>query len=398
MDTNPITLPSSLACAGNYSLAEVPETWDRNVVRHLKDVLGGRTAPLWPRSAQIPGLQWYVRTTAGLEDDKSHNWSSLFTFHGYSSPENTADDYKDEHPRTASIIKDTFYVDDCLTGLGCHFLERGPQRLAVKRMHEAEEVVDEFFRTPVHHLQRDTKDRGDTGDYCSWILQQFPQCPLAYWSRHSSCCHPNSQQQGQAHQAPSNIWCGPDFWQPWLTCTLHCTGEDHTSKDVATEAGLGSNGSRGLGEGVAELEKKPSSPHTASYPEIILHQGQGETVYPVARLQRCLQGHLRWVSLPLSCLHGHYHLGCHGHCSSFCYHHPQFGAVWSPTAGQAVGIYAKALDIPWGSVFAWTDSSIVICWLNSTPARLNTYVMTCVYSVFKRDPAWLWRHVRTNDR
>ena len=36
-------------------------------------------------------------------------------------------------------------------------------------------------------------------------------------------------------------------------------------------------------------------------------------------------------------------------------------------------------------------------WLNSTPARLNTYAMNRVYRIIERVPARLWRHVKTND-
>ena len=129
-----------------------------------------REVGLHPSDRYLHRYLVYNGTSERLQDWRM----TRVTFEDASSPfkatqvlRTLADNYKDEHPRAASIIKDTFYVDDSLTGLGCHFLERGPQRLAVKRMHEAEEMVDEFFRTPVHHPQRDTRDRGDTDDYCS---------------------------------------------------------------------------------------------------------------------------------------------------------------------------------------------------------------------------------------
>ena len=55
----------------------------------------------------------------------------------------------------------------------------------------------------------------------------------------------------------------------------------------------------------------------------------------------------------------------------------------------------EALDIPLQDVFAWSDSTIVLCWLYMPPERLNTYVSNRVGDTVARIPAQHWRHVPT---
>ena len=54
-----------------------------------------------------------------------------------------------------------------------------------------------------------------------------------------------------------------------------------------------------------------------------------------------------------------------------------------------------ALNIPMQDVFAWSDSTIVLCWLNMPPGRLNSYVSNRVGDTLSRVPAENWRHVPT---
>ena len=54
------------------------------------------------------------------------------------------------------------------------------------------------------------------------------------------------------------------------------------------------------------------------------------------------------------------------------------------------------LDIPLQDVFAWSDSTIALCWLNMLPGRLNTYVANRVGDILSRVPAQHWRHVPTD--
>ena len=57
----------------------------------------------------------------------------------------------------------------------------------------------------------------------------------------------------------------------------------------------------------------------------------------------------------------------------------------------------ETLDVSWYSVYARTDLSIVLSWLNSSPSRLKTYVMNRVTHILEIVPARLWRHVSTDD-
>jgi hypothetical protein len=67
-------------------------------------------------------------------------------------------------------------------------------------------------------------------------------------------------------------------------------------------------------------------------------------------------------------------------------------------------LLAKLLDhtkeifnIPMHDTYAWTDSTIVLCWLKDTPRRFKTYVGNRVSSVTDRIPPERWRHVPSID-
>ena len=55
------------------------------------------------------------------------------------------------------------------------------------------------------------------------------------------------------------------------------------------------------------------------------------------------------------------------------------------------------LDIPASSVFAWTDSTVVLSWLNSNHKRFKTYVGNRVSFIVDQLPPNHWRHVSGMD-
>ena len=57
----------------------------------------------------------------------------------------------------------------------------------------------------------------------------------------------------------------------------------------------------------------------------------------------------------------------------------------------------KVLDIPTSSVFAWTDSTVVLSWLSGNPRRFNVFVGNRVSSIVDHFPSERWRHVPGTD-
>ena len=57
----------------------------------------------------------------------------------------------------------------------------------------------------------------------------------------------------------------------------------------------------------------------------------------------------------------------------------------------------QALSIPTSSVFAWTDSTIVLSWLNGNPRRLKTFVGNRVSHIMQLIPPDRWNHVSSPD-
>ena len=54
---------------------------------------------------------------------------------------------------------------------------------------------------------------------------------------------------------------------------------------------------------------------------------------------------------------------------------------------------AQILNIPVDSVFAWTDSTVVLSWLSGSPRRFKTYVGNRVSFIIDQLPPERWRHV-----
>ena len=55
----------------------------------------------------------------------------------------------------------------------------------------------------------------------------------------------------------------------------------------------------------------------------------------------------------------------------------------------------EALDIPLENVHAWSDSSIVLAWLDGAPKRYKTYIGNRIATVTNLIPSSAWRHVPT---
>ena len=57
---------------------------------------------------------------------------------------------------------------------------------------------------------------------------------------------------------------------------------------------------------------------------------------------------------------------------------------------------AVDLEIPDSNFYIWTDSTIVLAWLKSTPSRLKVYVAHCVQEMIRLIPPEKWKHVSTS--
>ena len=56
---------------------------------------------------------------------------------------------------------------------------------------------------------------------------------------------------------------------------------------------------------------------------------------------------------------------------------------------------ANVLSVPATDIYAWSDSTIVLCWLSTSPVKMKAYVCNCVADTIKQIPAKQWRHVPT---
>ncbi len=58
---------------------------------------------------------------------------------------------------------------------------------------------------------------------------------------------------------------------------------------------------------------------------------------------------------------------------------------------------ANLLEISTSQIFAWTDSAIVLHWLNTPPHRLQIFVANRIANITERLPQSNWRHVGTKE-
>ena len=57
----------------------------------------------------------------------------------------------------------------------------------------------------------------------------------------------------------------------------------------------------------------------------------------------------------------------------------------------------EQLDINFKNIHAWSDSTIALGWINSSPHRLKTYVANRVVAITEKNPTCYWRHVASTD-
>ena len=63
---------------------------------------------------------------------------------------------------------------------------------------------------------------------------------------------------------------------------------------------------------------------------------------------------------------------------------------------QLLDFTRNELNIPLEQMYAWTDSSTVVRWLNSNTANLKIFVANRVEDIRSRVPATHWKHVPTD--
>ena len=64
---------------------------------------------------------------------------------------------------------------------------------------------------------------------------------------------------------------------------------------------------------------------------------------------------------------------------------------------QTMSHIQTVLDISPHNVYAWTDSTVVLAWLNGDPRRFKTFVSNRVSQIVKCVPSQKWRHVSGHD-
>ena len=60
-----------------------------------------------------------------------------------------------------------------------------------------------------------------------------------------------------------------------------------------------------------------------------------------------------------------------------------------------VKVIAKDLSIPVSHQYMWSDSAVVLCWINTAPSRLKTYIANRVREICNLVPPEQWRYVAT---
>ena len=68
--------------------------------------------------------------------------------------------------------------------------------------------------------------------------------------------------------------------------------------------------------------------------------------------------------------------------------------MWSLSAHCADESHPEDLEHTHWQVVAWTDSTIVIHWLDGSPRRFKTYVGNRISFILRRLPSKNWHHVR----
>ena len=64
---------------------------------------------------------------------------------------------------------------------------------------------------------------------------------------------------------------------------------------------------------------------------------------------------------------------------------------------QLLSRYKDILELPVDSVNAWTDSMIVLTWIQGSPRRFKVFVGNRISQILELTPAGRWNHVISED-
>ena len=76
---------------------------------------------------------------------------------------------------------------------------------------------------------------------------------------------------------------------------------------------------------------------------------------------------------------------------------PRLELCGAQLLAQLIHHVRQVFDIPLSQVSAWTDSTIVLNWLDGSPRRFKTYVGNRISTIVDLIPPDKWRHVRSAD-
>ena len=71
--------------------------------------------------------------------------------------------------------------------------------------------------------------------------------------------------------------------------------------------------------------------------------------------------------------------------------------MWGCSASRNPGFHQENLAIPVDNIGAWSDSTIVLCWLRSNPNKYKTFVANRISMATSVLPPSAWKHVPTAD-
>ena len=77
-------------------------------------------------------------------------------------------------------------------------------------------------------------------------------------------------------------------------------------------------------------------------------------------------------------------------------YHTQVGVVWCALLAKTLNYVAEQLKLPVAD-FAWTDSTIILCWIKISPIKLKVFESNRVSQILDHLPAGQWRYVSTKN-
>ena len=76
---------------------------------------------------------------------------------------------------------------------------------------------------------------------------------------------------------------------------------------------------------------------------------------------------------------------------------PRLELVATHALSKLLPYIAKLLNIEISHTYAWTDTGIVLCWLQKSPSSLKTFVAHHTDCIQRSIPATQWKHVSSGD-